>query len=166
VNKNCLLTNNLQDAQDQMAAMILQNQLLQEQLRTATQGSIPPLPPTGPEDVAMEEEDLPMSICGGRIHLEGSPSISLTSYHRKRTRRHNEMLDGIWPGDNNQTLLFHFILHHFDECYESYCAFLGWRETKMSKVLGAVVQVQNWHMAQKRERKIALQTREVLQQIL
>jgi hypothetical protein len=108
-----------------MAAMILQNQLLQEQLRTATQGSIPPLPLTGPaENVAMEEEDLPVSICGGGIHLEGSPSISLTSYHIKQMCRHNEMLGGIWPGDNDQTLLFHFISHHFDKCYESYCAFL------------------------------------------
>ncbi len=35
VNKNCLLTNNLEDAQDQMATMILQKQLLQEQLCTA-----------------------------------------------------------------------------------------------------------------------------------
>jgi hypothetical protein len=99
VNKNCLLTNNLQDALDQMAAMILQNQLLQKQLCAATQGSFPPLPTTGPEDVAMEEEDLPVSIHSGGIHLEGSPSISSTSYCRKQTRRHNEMLDGIWPGD-------------------------------------------------------------------
>jgi hypothetical protein len=93
VNKNCLLNDNLQDAQDQMAAMVLQNQLLQEQLHAATQGSIPPLPLTGPEDVAMEEEGSPMLICGGGIHLEGSPSVSLTSYCRKQMRHHNEMLN-------------------------------------------------------------------------
>ncbi len=156
--------NNLQDAQDQMAAMILQNQLLQEQLHAATQGSFPPLPPTGPEDVAMEEEYLPVSIRGGGIHLEGSPSISLTSYHRKRMHHHNEMLDGIWPGDEDQTLLSHFISRHFDECYESYCAFPRWREPRMSKVLGTVYRVQEWQMAQEREQRIALQMREALQQ--
>ncbi len=149
-----------------MAVMILQNQLLQEQLRTATQGSIPPLPPTGLEDVAMEEDDSPVSICGGRIHLEGSPSISLTTYCRKQMRRHNEMLDGIWPGDDDQTLLSHFMSHHFDKCYDSYFAFLRWRETRISKVLGTVVRVQNWHMPQEMERRIALQTREALQQTL
>jgi hypothetical protein len=124
-----------------MATMVLQNQLLQEQLRAATQGSIPPLPPKGPEDVAMEEEDSPVSICGGRIHLEGSPSISLTSYRKKQTCHHNEMLDGILPGDEDQMLLFHFISHHFVKCYDSYCAFLRWRETRMSKVSGTVVRV-------------------------
>ncbi len=149
-----------------MAVMILQNQLLQEQLRAATQGSIPPLPPTGPEDVAMEEEDSPVSIYGGGIHLEGSPSVSLTSNHRKQTRLCNEMLDGIWPGDDDQTLLSHFISHQFYECYDSYCAFLRWRENRMSKVLGTVVRVQDWHMAQEMERRIAQQMHEALQQTL
>jgi hypothetical protein len=114
----------------------------------------------------MEEEDSLVLICESRIHLEGSPSVSLTSYRRKQMRCHNEMLDGIWPWDNNQMLLFHFISHHFDKCYDSYCAFLRWRETRMSKVLGTVVRVQDWHMAQERERRIAQQTLEALQQTL
>jgi hypothetical protein len=45
------------------------------------------------------------------------------------------MLDEIWLGGEDQTLLSHFVSHHFNECYESYCAFLRWREP-MSKVLG------------------------------
>jgi hypothetical protein len=36
----------------------------------------------------------------------------------------------------------------------------------MPKLLGTVVQVQDWHMAQEKERRIALQTCEALQQTL
>jgi hypothetical protein len=74
------------------------------------------------------------------------------------------MLDGIWLGDEDQMLLSHFISCHFDECYESYCAFPRWREPRMSKILGTVVQVRDRQMAQEREQRIALQMREALQQ--
>ncbi len=54
------------------------------------------------------------------------------------------MLDGIWPGLDNELLLFCFISHHFDKCYNSYFALLMWKDIKLAESPGAYVRVYDW----------------------
>jgi hypothetical protein len=57
------------------------------------------------------------------------------------------MLDGIWTGLDDKILLFCFISCHFDECYNSYFAFLMWRDIKLAESPGAYICVGDWQRA-------------------
>jgi hypothetical protein len=67
------------------------------------------------------------------------------------------MLDRIWPGLDDKLLLFRFILRHFNKCYNSYFAFLMWRDIKLAESPGAYVRVRDWQRANTRESGISWQ---------
>ena len=57
------------------------------------------------------------------------------------------MIDGIWPGHEDQQLLSQFISLHFDNELECYSDFLQWRETRMDDRSGAIATVSMYFKA-------------------
>ncbi len=86
--------------------------------------------------------------------LQGAQRVSRTSYQCRMERRMTAMLDEIWPGLDNKLLLFCFISRHFNRCYNSYFAFLMWRDIKLAEYPGAYVRVRNWQRANTREKGV------------
>jgi hypothetical protein len=78
---------------------------------------------------------------------QGAQRVSRTFYWCRMECRVTAMLDGIWPGLDNQLLLFRFISRHFDECYNSYFSFLMWRYIKLAESPGAYLHVRDWQRA-------------------
>jgi hypothetical protein len=58
---------------------------------------------------------------------------SMTSYQQRLERYKAAMLDGIWPGIDNELLLCWFISCHFDKVYTLYFAFLRWRDIYLAE---------------------------------
>jgi hypothetical protein len=72
---------------------------------------------------------------------------SMTSYQQRLEHHKAAIIDGIWPGIDNELLLCWVISCHFDEVYTSYFAFLRWREIYLAEFPTAVVRVCDWPRA-------------------
>ena len=72
---------------------------------------------------------------------------SMTSYQQRLERYKAAMLDGIWPGIDNELLLCWFISCHFDKVYTLYSAFLRLRDIYLAEFPTAVVRVHDWPRA-------------------
>jgi hypothetical protein len=84
------------------------------------------------------------------LSLKGAQRVSRTSYWSRMEHRVTAMLDGIWPGLEDELLLYRFILRHFDECYNSYFAFLMLRDIKLTESPGAYIRICDWQRANTR----------------
>ncbi len=89
--------------------------------------------------------------------LQGAQRVSGTSYCSRMECRLTAMLDGIWPGLDDKLLLFCLISCHFNRCYNSYFAFLVWRDIKLAESPGAYVCVRDWQRANTRESGVSRQ---------
>jgi hypothetical protein len=67
VNKNYHLENNPHEMQGKMASILTQNQLFREQLLAFNQGPSPSVFPMAPNNEPSDKENVPMSICGGKV---------------------------------------------------------------------------------------------------
>jgi hypothetical protein len=91
------------------------------------------------------------------ISLQGERRVSMISYHCRMKHRVSGMLDGIWPGLDDELLLFCFTLCHFDKCYNSYFAFLMWRDIKLAESPSAYTCVRDWQRANTRKNGVSWQ---------
>ncbi len=69
---------------------------------------------SGPDEYVDDEGPSVQVVCGG----------SMTSYQQRLECRKAAMLDGIWPGIDNELFLCWFISCHFNKVYTSYFVFL------------------------------------------
>jgi hypothetical protein len=91
------------------------------------------------------------------LTLQGAQRVSRISYRSRMECRMTAMLDRIWPGVDDEVLLFRFISCHFDECYNSYFAFLMWRDINLAESPGAYVCICDWQRANTRKSGVSEQ---------
>ncbi len=92
---------------------------------------------SGPDEYVDNEGPSMQIVCRG----------TMTSYQQRLECRKAAMLDGIWPGIDNELLLCWFISRHFNEVYTWYFAFLRWRDIYLAEFPTAVVHVRDWQRA-------------------
>jgi hypothetical protein len=60
------------------------------------------------------------------------------------TKEETDILDGVWPGLHDTTLLIHFVSCHFDGDWLAYSRFLHWADTQLLDCPGAEIQLDKW----------------------
>ncbi len=114
MDRNYTLESDLLESQAQVAAILAQLKMLQDQVATKQVDH----KETDSEASGNDKEEGPSSIQGGYEQCSTSKDIHKELIQGKGYNFHNGckivMLEGIWPSNDDEELLTQFIMTHFD----------------------------------------------------
>jgi hypothetical protein len=144
VERNYTLESDLLESQAQVAAILTQHKMLQDQVAVKQVDH----KETGSEACGNDNEEGPSLIRGGYDPCSTSKGIQQELTRGEGYDFHNghkiAMLEGIWPGNDGKDLLARFITTHFDNCANSYFPFIRWLQKIWSTNPMAMCSVNQW----------------------
>jgi hypothetical protein len=147
VDRNYALESYILKSQLQVAAILAQDQVDAKQVDHKE---------TDSEAYGNYDEEGPSSIWGGYSSCSTSKDIQQEMTQGEGYNFHNgrkiAMLKGIWPGNDDEELLTQFITTHFDDCANSYFAFIRWLQKMRSTNPMAMCSVNQWLWVNTKER--------------